>query len=72
MLNYPDCPYCKNANNALSIVDVEIDSEHLKAVYCNHCKNYIFVYKDYKQEIEDIHKTLDDLDSRLDDIEKDR
>lgn len=62
MVQYPDCPYC--GNQALSVVDVEIDGLQLKGIQCNNpdCKRYVGFFKDYEKEIEEIKERLDDVE----------
>jgi predicted NBD/HSP70 family sugar kinase len=64
------CPDCGNANNAMSIVNVEIGGTNLKAVRCNNCGKILYVFKDYGKELEEINEKMSDLDRRLDEIER--
>ena len=70
MVQYPVCPYCDN--QALSVVDVEINGIRLKGIQCNNpdCGRYVGFFKDYDKVLEEIKENLNELESRIDDIER--
>ena len=68
MVQYPDCPYCDNANTALSIVDVEINGSRLKGIICNNCDRYLGFFQDNTKELEEIKDRIDDLESDVSDF----
>ena len=64
MIEFPNCPFCGNSNDALSIVDAEIDRIALKAIKCNNpnCGKYIGFYKDYDTKLSQIEEEIEDID----------
>lgn len=68
MKEYPNCPFCGNSNDALSIVDVEIGHVALKAIKCNNpsCGKYLGFYKDYDTKLNQIEEKIEDMKSDID------
>ena len=70
MVQYPDCPFCKNSNSALSVVDVVIDGFVLKGIFCNGCKKYIGYFQDIEPQIAELKEKIEELESNVSDLEQ--
>ena len=68
MIHYPDCPFCENANTALSVVDVEIKGIKLKAIQCNSCSKYLGFFQDVRSQIDELKEQIDGLESDMSDL----
>ena len=69
MVEYPNCSYCGNESTSTSIVDVEVNGIRLKGIKCNHCGNYLALFKDYDSALDSLEDTIEELVSRIDDLE---
>ncbi len=69
MVQYPDCPYC--GNQALSVVEVEIDGVLLKGIQCNNpeCKRYVGFFRDYNKVFEHINNSIENIENHISDLE---
>lgn len=53
----------------MSIIEIEINSQNLKGVQCNSCKEILWIYQDASKELEALKDQVESLDSRVDDLE---
>lgn len=69
MAHYPNCPYCDN--QALSIVDLDINGVLLKGIQCNNpkCCRYVGFFKDYDNTLKELEDAIDNLKSEIEDLE---
>lgn len=69
MVHYLVCSFCGNETNALSIEDVYVQGVLLKGIKCNNpeCGKYLGFYKDYQEELKEIHESIDEIESNMDD-----
>ena len=69
MVHYPNCPYCDN--QALSVVEVEINGIRLKGIQCNNpeCSKYMGFFRDYDDVLKELKDAIDEIKSDIEDLD---